>query len=53
VLDLDVLEERLRLLSSIRMNALGLMRYWQKRADREQDAAPASADDDRTTPQPS
>ena len=34
-LDLDVLEERLRLLSSIRMNALGLMRYWQKRAECE------------------
>jgi glyoxylase-like metal-dependent hydrolase (beta-lactamase superfamily II) len=30
-LDLDALENRLRLLSSVRMNALGLIRYWQKR----------------------
>lgn len=30
-LDLDILEDRLRLLSSIRMNAQGLARYWRKR----------------------
>jgi glyoxylase-like metal-dependent hydrolase (beta-lactamase superfamily II) len=35
-LDLDVLEERLRLLSSVRMNALGLVRYWRKRDEREE-----------------
>jgi len=34
-LDLDALEERLQLLSSIRMNAMGLMRYWTKRRERE------------------
>jgi len=34
-LDLDLLEERLRLLSSVRMNALGLIRYWSKRRERE------------------
>jgi glyoxylase-like metal-dependent hydrolase (beta-lactamase superfamily II) len=34
-LDLDVLEERFALLSSARMNALGLIRYWRKRAERE------------------
>jgi len=34
-LDLDALEERLQLLSSIRTNAMGLMRYWTKRRDRE------------------
>jgi glyoxylase-like metal-dependent hydrolase (beta-lactamase superfamily II) len=34
-LDLDALEERLQLLSSIRMNAMGLIRYWTKRRDRE------------------
>jgi glyoxylase-like metal-dependent hydrolase (beta-lactamase superfamily II) len=34
-LDLDALERRLRLLSSVRMNALGLMRYWNKRELRE------------------
>lgn len=33
-LDLDALEERLQLLSSIRMNATGLMRYWTKRRER-------------------
>jgi glyoxylase-like metal-dependent hydrolase (beta-lactamase superfamily II) len=33
-LDLEMLEDRLRLLSSIRMNALGLARYWQKRQER-------------------
>jgi glyoxylase-like metal-dependent hydrolase (beta-lactamase superfamily II) len=40
-LDLDVLEERLRLLSSVRMNALGLIRYWQKRAEREREEGAA------------
>jgi len=34
-LDLDALEERLQLLSSIRMNAMGLIRYWKKRGERE------------------
>jgi glyoxylase-like metal-dependent hydrolase (beta-lactamase superfamily II) len=34
-LDLEMLEDRLRLLSSIRMNAQGLARYWQRRAARE------------------
>jgi glyoxylase-like metal-dependent hydrolase (beta-lactamase superfamily II) len=34
-LDLDALEDRLRLLSSIRMNAQGLARYWRKRWERE------------------
>jgi hypothetical protein len=33
-LDLDMLEDRLRLLSSIRMNAQGLARYWKKRRER-------------------
>jgi glyoxylase-like metal-dependent hydrolase (beta-lactamase superfamily II) len=33
-LDLEMLEDRLRLLSSIRMNAQGLARYWQKRIAR-------------------
>jgi glyoxylase-like metal-dependent hydrolase (beta-lactamase superfamily II) len=33
-LDLEMLEDRLRLLSSIRMNAQGLARYWQKRMER-------------------
>lgn len=32
-LDLDMLEDRLRLLSSIRMNAAGLARYWRKKED--------------------
>jgi glyoxylase-like metal-dependent hydrolase (beta-lactamase superfamily II) len=32
-LDLEMLEDRLRLLSSIRMNAQGLARYWQKRRE--------------------
>jgi glyoxylase-like metal-dependent hydrolase (beta-lactamase superfamily II) len=35
-LDLDMLENRLGLLSSIRMNAQGLARYWQKRRKREE-----------------
>jgi glyoxylase-like metal-dependent hydrolase (beta-lactamase superfamily II) len=34
-LDLEMLEDRLRLLSSIRMNAQGLARYWRKRKERE------------------
>jgi glyoxylase-like metal-dependent hydrolase (beta-lactamase superfamily II) len=33
-LDLQMLEDRLRLLSSIRMNAQGLARYWQRRNQR-------------------
>jgi glyoxylase-like metal-dependent hydrolase (beta-lactamase superfamily II) len=33
-LDLEVLEDRLRLLSSIRMNAQGLARYWRRRRER-------------------
>ncbi|MGH2679674.1 MAG: MBL fold metallo-hydrolase [Actinomycetota bacterium] len=33
-LDLQMLEDRLRLLSSIRMNAQGLARYWQRRQER-------------------
>jgi len=37
-LDLDALEERLQLLSSIRMNAMGLVRYWTKRRERERAA---------------
>ena len=36
VLDLEMLEDRLRLLSSIRMNAQGLARYWKKRREREE-----------------
>lgn len=35
-LDLDMLEDRLRLLSSIRMNAQGLVRYWRRHRDREE-----------------
>lgn len=38
-LDLDALERRLGLLSSARMNAAGLIRYWKKRHEREPDAA--------------
>jgi glyoxylase-like metal-dependent hydrolase (beta-lactamase superfamily II) len=38
-LDLDALEGRLGLLSSARMNAAGLIRYWKKRYEREPDAA--------------
>jgi glyoxylase-like metal-dependent hydrolase (beta-lactamase superfamily II) len=34
-LDLEMLEDRLRLLSSVRMNAQGLARYWRKRRERE------------------
>jgi glyoxylase-like metal-dependent hydrolase (beta-lactamase superfamily II) len=33
-LDLEMLEDRLRLISSIRMNAQGLTRYWQRRRSR-------------------
>jgi hypothetical protein len=32
-----MLEDRLRLLSSIRMNAQGLARYWRKRRKREEE----------------
>jgi glyoxylase-like metal-dependent hydrolase (beta-lactamase superfamily II) len=35
-LDLEMLEDRLRVLSSIRMNAQGLARYWQRRRERGQ-----------------
>jgi glyoxylase-like metal-dependent hydrolase (beta-lactamase superfamily II) len=35
-LDLEMLEDRLRLLSSVRMNAQGLARYWLKRRERGQ-----------------
>jgi glyoxylase-like metal-dependent hydrolase (beta-lactamase superfamily II) len=38
-LDLDMLEDRLRLLSSIRMNAQGIARYWRKRRERERNVA--------------
>jgi glyoxylase-like metal-dependent hydrolase (beta-lactamase superfamily II) len=34
-LDLETLERRLGLLSSARMNAAGLIRYWRQRAERE------------------
>ncbi|MBA3737489.1 MAG: MBL fold metallo-hydrolase [Actinobacteria bacterium] len=34
-LDLAMLEDRLRLLSSIKMNAQGLTRYWKRRLDRK------------------
>ncbi|MGI8616201.1 MAG: MBL fold metallo-hydrolase [Actinomycetota bacterium] len=34
-LDLAMLEDRLRLLSSIKMNAQGLARYWKRRLERE------------------
>ena len=44
VLDLD----RFEILSSVRMNAMGLIRYWKKRAERE-----AEADAGRGGPQPS
>jgi glyoxylase-like metal-dependent hydrolase (beta-lactamase superfamily II) len=43
-LDLEMLEDRLRLLSSIRMNAKGLARYWEKRRERgAPEADPAGA----------
>jgi len=35
-LDLEMLEDRLRLLSSIRMNAAGIARYWRKRRERQE-----------------
>ena len=41
-LDLEMLEDRLRLLSSIRMNAQGLARYWQQ-AREAGDAPPGTA----------
>jgi hypothetical protein len=31
-----MLEDRLRLLSSIRMNTAGIARYWRKRREREE-----------------
>ena len=34
-LDLEALEDRLRLLSGIRMNAQGIARYWRKKRERE------------------
>lgn len=37
--------ERLEVLSSIRMNAAGLMRYWRKRAEREAQARAAAGGD--------
>jgi glyoxylase-like metal-dependent hydrolase (beta-lactamase superfamily II) len=40
-LDLEALEDRLQLLSSVRMNAMGLIRYWQKRGEREAEAQPS------------
>jgi len=52
-LDLDALEDRLRLLSSVRMNALGLIRYWQKRSERERAAADAATGDAGSNAQPS
>jgi glyoxylase-like metal-dependent hydrolase (beta-lactamase superfamily II) len=42
-LDLEMLEDRLRLLSSIRMNAQGLARYWQKRIEAGEAAPPGGA----------
>ena len=42
-LDLEMLEDRLRLLSSIRMNAQGLARYWQKRIARGDSPADGSS----------
>jgi glyoxylase-like metal-dependent hydrolase (beta-lactamase superfamily II) len=41
-LDLEMLEDRLRLISSIRMNAQGLARYWQRRGKRG-DTPPGTA----------
>jgi glyoxylase-like metal-dependent hydrolase (beta-lactamase superfamily II) len=38
-LDLEMLEDRLRLLSSIRMNAQGLARYWQRRREPGEDVS--------------
>lgn len=40
-LALEALEARLQLLSSVRMNAMGLIRYWQKRREREAEAQPS------------
>ena len=40
-LDLEMLEDRLRLLSSIRMNAQGLARYWRKRRERAEERSSA------------
>lgn len=52
-LDLDVLEDRLRLLSSIRMNALGLIRYWRKREEHEREEGGDRPGADPRDPQPS
>jgi glyoxylase-like metal-dependent hydrolase (beta-lactamase superfamily II) len=41
-LDLQLLEDRLRLLSSIRMNAQGLERYWRRRRERGERAQPGA-----------
>ncbi len=46
-LDLDLLESRLELLSSIRMNTLGLIRYWQKRAERDAVTGSAAPEPER------
>jgi len=40
-LDLEMLEDRLRLLSSIRMNAQGLARYWRRRRERAEERSSA------------
>ncbi len=48
-LDLEALEHRLRLLSSVRMNALGLIRYWSKRTEREATDAPAGPEQARSS----
>ena len=40
-LDLEGLEDRLRLLSSIRMNAQGLARYWRRRRERAEERSSA------------
>jgi glyoxylase-like metal-dependent hydrolase (beta-lactamase superfamily II) len=50
-LDLEILEDRLRLLSSVRMNVLGLMRYWRKRTQRDLDDR--ERDPGAAAPQPS
>jgi glyoxylase-like metal-dependent hydrolase (beta-lactamase superfamily II) len=42
-LDLDMLEDRLRLLSSIRMNAQGLARYWRTRRELGGPSSPAAS----------
>jgi hypothetical protein len=42
-LDLEILEDRLGLLSSIRMNAQGLARYWRTRREREEPSPPVAS----------